>query len=325
MSSTTAPSGLARARRGLAPGGPGAGSPNPGHVNRKSKLSAQATRTFFWLLLPSVVLLVLIHGYPLIHAGVQATHDGDLLQTGNFVGGENFATVLSSPAFWKAAQFTLWFTIVGVFGSWLVGLGLALLLRTKIPAGPTFKVLLLLPWVVPIVVSSTAWNWLVATPDSLVPSLFRNLGLGTPLFLADPNLAAITVMVFKVWVSFPFMMMMISAALASVDTTVYEAASMDGATRFQQFTQITLPLIARSTYISWILMTIFCVNDFPTIYLLTGGGPVSATTSLVVLAYRTVFQDFATGPGVAIAFLMTMTLVVISVLLYRQIRKSSVE
>jgi multiple sugar transport system permease protein len=214
---------------------------------------------------------------------------------------------------------------VGVFGSWLVGLGLALLLRTKIPAGGTFKVLLLLPWVVPIVVSSTAWNWLVATPDSLIPSLFRNLGLGTPLFLADPNLAAITVMVFKVWVSFPFMMMMISAALASVDSTVYEAASMDGATRWQQFSQITLPLIARSTYISWILMTIFCVNDFPTIYLLTGGGPVNATTSLVVLAYRTVFQDFATGPGVAIAFLMTMTLVVISVLLYRQIRKSSVE
>ncbi|MCX2750490.1 sugar ABC transporter permease [Arthrobacter sp. MI7-26] len=320
MSTTTAQSGLARARRGLAPGGPGGGP-----SNRKSKLSSQTRRTFFWLLLPSIVLLVLIHGYPLVYAGVQATHDGSLIDTGNFVGVENFGHVLSSPAFWKAAQFTLWFTIVGVFGSWLVGLGLALLLRTKIPAGGTFKILLLLPWVVPIVVSSTAWNWLVATPDSLIPSLFRSLGLGTPLFLADPNLAAVMVMAFKVWVSFPFMMMMISAALASVDTTVYEAASMDGASKWQQFSQITLPLIARSTYISWILMTIFCVNDFPTIYLLTGGGPVDATTSLVVLAYRTVFQDFQTGPGVAIAFLMTLTLVVVSVFLYRQIRKSSVE
>jgi multiple sugar transport system permease protein len=80
MSSTTTQSGLARARRGLAPGGSGT---VPG--KRKSKLSAQATRTFFWLLLPSVVLLVLIHGYPLIYAAIQATHDGDLLQTGNFV------------------------------------------------------------------------------------------------------------------------------------------------------------------------------------------------------------------------------------------------
>jgi multiple sugar transport system permease protein len=319
MALTTAQTGLSRARRGVAPGGPG----KP--ANRKSKLSSQTRKTFLWLLLPSVVLLILIHGYPLVYAGIQATHNGSLLDTGEFVGLDNFATVLASEAFWKAARFTLIFTIVGVFGSWLLGLGLALLLRTKIPAGGTFKVLLLLPWVVPIVVSSTAWNWLVGTPESLIPSICRNLGLGTPLFLADPTLAAITVCIFKVWVSFPFMMMMTSAALASVDTTVYEAASMDGATRFQQFSGITLPLIARSTYISWILMTIFCVNDFPTIYLLTGGGPVDATTSLVVLAYRTVFQDFQTGPGVAIAFLMTITLVVVSVILYRQIRKSSVE
>jgi multiple sugar transport system permease protein len=72
-------------------------------------------------------------------------------------------------------------------------------------------------------------------------------------------------------------------------------------------------------------MTIFCVNDFPTIYLLTGGGPVDATTSLVVFAYRTVFQNFQTGPGVAVAFLMTLTLVIVSALLYRQIRKAGVE
>ncbi|MDQ0261542.1 carbohydrate ABC transporter permease [Sinomonas atrocyanea] len=317
----TSTAGIARARKGLGPGGPGRAA----EPNRRSRLSTQAKRTFFWLLLPSVILLVLIHGYPLVYAAVQATHNGSLIETGQFVGLENFAAVLNSPKFWKAAEFTLVFTIVGVFGSWLVGMGLALLLRTRIPAGGTFKVLLLLPWVVPIVVSSTAWNWLVATPTSPIPTIFRALGLGAPYFLADPTLAAIMVCLFKVWVSFPFMMMMTSSALASVDGTVYEAASMDGATRWQQFTGITLPLIARSTYISWILMTIFCVNDFPTIYLLTGGGPVDATTSLVVLAYRTVFQDFQTGTGVAIAFLMTMTLVVVSALLYRQIRKSSVE
>jgi multiple sugar transport system permease protein len=84
-------------------------------------------------------------------------------------------------------------------------------------------------------------------------------------------------------------------------------------------------MIARSTYISWILMTIFCVNDFPTIYLLTQGGPVGSTASLVVLAYQTVFEQFQTGPGVAIAFLMTLVLVIISVILYRQIRKVVIE
>jgi multiple sugar transport system permease protein len=213
------------------------------------------------------------------------------------------------------------FTLVGVFGSWFVGLALALLLKTRFPVKNTFKLLLLLPWVVPVVVSATAWNWLVATPQSPLPILAEALGLGNVLFLADPLLAKVTVCVFKVWISFPFMMMMMAAALESVDNNVYEAAKVDGASRWKELTNITLPMISRSTYISWILMTIFCVNDFPTIFLLTGGGPVNATQTLVVLSYVTVFQNFQTGPGVAIAFLMTLVLIVISVALYRQIKK----
>ncbi len=284
-----------------------------------------AKMTLLLLVLPSLFLLVLINLYPFIYAFFQSLHDGSLIATGPFVGLENYKDVLTSSAFWKAAWFTLIFTIVGVFGSWLVGLGLALLLRTKIPGRGTFKVLLMLPWVVPIVVSSTAWNYLLATPQSPIPALLNAIGIDSPLFLADPTWAKITVCIFKVWVSFPFMMLMTSAALASVDNMVYEAARMDGASSWQQFRLITLPIIARSTYISWILMTIFCVNDFPTIYLLTGGGPVDATTSLVVLSYRTVFQNFQTGPGVAIAFLMTITLVIVSVILFRQIKKAATQ
>jgi multiple sugar transport system permease protein len=281
--------------------------------------------TLLLLVLPSLFLLVLINLYPFIYAFFQSLHDGSLIATGPFVGLQNYKDVLTSPAFWRAAWFTLIFTVVGVFGSWLVGLGLALLLRTKIPGRGTFKVLLMLPWVVPIVVSSTAWNYLLATPDSPIPALLNAIGINSPLFLANPTWAKITVCIFKVWVSFPFMMLMTSAALASVDSVVYEAARMDGASNWQQFRLITLPIIARSTYISWILMTIFCVNDFPTIYLLTGGGPVDATTSLVVLSYRTVFQNFQTGPGVAIAFLMTITLVIVSVVLFRSIKKAATQ
>ena len=181
--------------------------------------------------------------------------------------------------------------------------------------------LLLLPWIVPVVVSAFSWNWLVATPQSPFPMLAQALGLGNVLFLADPTLAKVTVCVFKVWISFPFMMMMMSSALASVDVNVYEASRVDGAGAWQTFHHITLPMIARSTFISWILMTIFCVNDFPTVFLLTGGGPLQSTQTLVVLAYSTVFQNFQTGPGVAIAFMMTLVLVVISVFLYRRIRK----
>jgi multiple sugar transport system permease protein len=279
--------------------------------------------TVLALVAPSVLLLLLINAYPLVSAANQSVHNGSLISPGSLVGLDNYRAVLTSAAFWQAAEFTLVFTVVGVFGSWAVGLGMALLLQADLPGRSVFKVLLLLPWVVPVVVSATSINYLVATPSSPVPSLFHALGLGTPLFLANLTWAKVTVCVYKVWVSFPFMMLMSSAALASVDKTMYEAAQMDGAGAIQQFRRITLPIIARPTYISWILMTIFCVNDFPTIYLLTGGGPVSATTTLVVLAYRTVFQNFEVGPGVAIAFLMTLTLVAVSVVLYRQIRKAA--
>lgn len=308
---------LARARRGVGLGGRSELAPRP---HRRGRLRGTAL-TLGLMVAPSVVLLIVIHGYPLVFAIIQSLHNGNLVQLGDFVGLQNYTAALTNPAFWTAARFTLIFTVTGVFGSWIIGLGLALLLRKRIHARGVFKTLLLLPWIVPIVVSSTAWNWLVATPNSPIPLLAKDLGLGTVLILANPVLAQITVCVFKVWISFPFMMLMTSSALTSVDDTVYEAARVDGASTRQTFFQITLPLISRSTYISWILMTIFCVNDFPTIYLLTGGGPVNATDTLVVLAYQTVFQNFQTGPGVAIAFIMTLVAVAISIVLFRQIRK----
>jgi multiple sugar transport system permease protein len=309
---------LARASKGV--GVAGAGN----RARRPRKRLSRTALTLLLLALPSIILLVVIHGYPLISGAIQSVHDGGLVVLGNFVGLHNYISVLSQPLFWQAARFTLIFTVVGVFGSWVIGLGLALLLRKRIHLRGLFKTLLLLPWIVPIVVSSTAWNWLVATPQSPIPVLAKELGFGSVLFLANPILAQFMVCIFKVWVSFPFMMLMASAALASVDENVYEAAKMDGATSRQTFFGITLPLIARSTYISWILMTIFCLNDFPTIFLLTGGGPVNATNTLVVLAYQTVFANFQTGPGIAIAFIMTLVAVLISIVLFRQIRKVDV-
>jgi multiple sugar transport system permease protein len=310
---------VGRAGRGVGVAGQGPAAP------RRRRRFGRGGGTLLAFALPSLFLLLLINLYPVIYAGIQSVRNGNLTEAGDFVGFSNYTSALSSPAFWQSAGFTVIFTLVGVFGSWAVGLALALLLRTKIPAGGFFKVLLLLPWVVPVVVSATSWNFLVATPQSPLPLLFSALGFPNVLFLADPTLAQVIVCIFKVWISFPFMMMMMSSALAAVDLNVYEAAKMDGASSWQTFTGITMPMIARTTFVSWILMTIFCVNDFPTIFLLTGGGPINSTTSLVVLAYRTVFENFLVGPGVAIAFIMTLVLATISVILYRQIRKVVIE
>jgi multiple sugar transport system permease protein len=148
--------------------------------------------------LPSLILLVLLNVYPVVYAGMQSLRNGDLLSAGNFVGLSNYISVVQTPAFLHATLFTIIFTVVGVFGSWSIGLALSLLLRTRIPANGLFKVLLLLPWVVPVVVSATSWNWLVATPQSPLPIIADALGFGNPLFLADPLNAQIVVCIFKV-------------------------------------------------------------------------------------------------------------------------------
>jgi multiple sugar transport system permease protein len=275
--------------------------------------------------MPAVVLMILINAYPLVFAISQSVHGGSLLVPGQFVGLQNFQDVLSDPVFWAAVRFTLVFTVCGVFGSWVLGYGLALMLRPQFAGRSLFRVLLLLPWVVPVVVTAMSWNWLTTGQDALLPVIARSLGLGNVLFLADPTLAAVIVCLFKIWITYPFTMMMATAALEGVDETVYEAAAIDGATRWKRFRFITLPLTARSTYITWVLVAIFTINDFPTIYLLTGGGPVNATTSLIVLAYQSVFRDFQPGYGVAITFMTTVVLVGVSLLMFRRIRGSRVE
>lgn len=290
---------------------------------RTSQLGRRLTLT--GLALPALVLMVVVNAYPLAFAIIQSVHSGSLITPGPFVGLANFADVLANPDFWKATWFTVIFTVSGVFGSWAVGFALAVLLKPDFPFKNTFKVLLLLPWIIPIVVTAMSWNWLIAARDSLLPSIGRALGMGNLMFLGNPTLAMITVCVFKVWISYPFMMMMCSAALESVESSIYEASAIDGANRWQQFFHIVLPVTARSTYISWILMAVFCVNDFPTIYLLTRGGPLEATTSLIVLAYKTTFLDFSPGAGIAIAFFMTAVMIGLSVVLLRQIQKSSMQ
>lgn len=324
MTTDTVVNRLDQARRGVGVSGRRPGTPS---TRRRSPL-ARAGLTLVLFAVPSLVLLVLLNLFPVVYSFLQSLQNGTpstLPTEAPFVGFSNYVGVLTSPVFIQSAIFTVIFTVVAVFGSWAVGLALALLLRTRIPGNGVFKVLLLLPWIVPVVVSATAWNWLVATPQSPVPIILGAFGLGNLNFLGDPTLAVITVCVFKVWISFPFMMMMMSSALASVDVNVYEAGKMDGASSWQMFRGITLPMVSRTTFISWVLMTIFSVNDFPTIFLLTQGGPVNATTSLIVLAYQYAFQDLQTGPATAVAFMMTAVLVVVSTVLYQQIKKASVE
>jgi multiple sugar transport system permease protein len=213
-----------------------------------------------------------------------------------------------------------------VFGGWVLGFALALLLRTRIPLTGLWRALLLLPWVIPIPVTAAGWQWLFMSKGSPVLLLLHHLGFGWVDFFDDPTLSRVMVFTFRVWLSFPFMFLLMSSALASVDRSVYEAARADGASAWQIFTRITLPMTSRTTYIAWLLMAIMCVNDYPSIELLTGGGPGNSTQTLMVLAWDNAdMYGGSIGGGIpdatAIGFLMTIVLVAVSLVLYRRIQK----
>ena len=161
MSTSTAGQGLTRARTGVAVRGSG-----PPLAPRKTRRPGASPLTLGAFAAPALFLVLLINLYPVIYAGWQSLRDGSLIDAGDFVGLQNYADVLTDPTFWAAARFTVVFTLVGVFGSWFVGLALALLLKTRFPVKNTFKLLLLLPWVVPVVVSATSWTWAMASACS---------------------------------------------------------------------------------------------------------------------------------------------------------------
>jgi multiple sugar transport system permease protein len=278
----------------------------PQFVRRRPRRSNSDAIQLRVLATPSIVILCLIGVYPIIYAVYQSLRSGTLISSGSFVGLANYKYVLTNSTFWSSARFTLIFTLAAVVGSYLVGLALALTFQAGFPGARIIKPLLLLPWVVPVVVSMTSWGWLIGTGQGLADEFTHALGLGDVGFLATPTNAVISVSVVKIWESFPFMLLVLGAAMETIDPTLYEAARVDGAGWWASTRHITLPLLRNVSFMTWILMAIFSVNDFPTVWLLTGGGPVGATQSLVVYAYELVFQEFHTGQGIAIAIFATL-------------------
>lgn len=308
-----------------ASGPPASGSPAPapGALTSPSPRRARRDLLPLGLLLPSLVLVAGILGYPLLSGLSQSLRDGTLLRPGSFVGLENYRDLLARPEFYRALSFTALFTAVSVVGSYLLGLGLALLLNLNVPGRGVFRVSLLLPWILPSVVSIICWRWMISDEQGLV-NVVRGWFGGAPIyFLSSEHWAVVSVFVVKVWRSFPFMLISLLAALQTVDRTLYEAAQIDGASRWQTFRFISWPHLTGISVVLWILMAIWTVNDFDTIWLLTGGGPSDATQSLITLAFNDTFTRGNVGQGAAGAVVMLVLLLGLASLLLRRPRREA--
>jgi ABC-type sugar transport system permease subunit len=270
------------------------------------------------LLIPSALLIALINIYPFATGFYYSLQNGTLLQSGEFVGLANFVQLFRMPEFHNALRFSAIFALFSVFGSWLLGLLLALLLNQNFPARGFFRVALLLPWIIPSIVSIVSWRWMIGDATGLVNVALGVFGIEPIYFLSSGPLATFSVIVVKIWRSFPFMMLSLLAALQTINRESYEAASIDGADVWQSFRYITLPHLLPISVVLWILMTIWSVNDFETPWLLTQGGPSNATENLSVLAYRYTFNLNNVGIGAAISFFTMLMLMIFAIVLLRQ-------
>jgi arabinogalactan oligomer/maltooligosaccharide transport system permease protein len=238
--------------------------------------------------------------------------------TYEFVGVDNYVTIITSGVFWEKLTWTVVWTVACVALHYGIGLGLALLLNRKLRFRSAYRLILILPWAIPAFVSAFIWRYLYNSDYGVLNGLLEAVGLGAVGWLDDPVTARIAVIAVNVWLGVPFMMVAMLGGLQSVPGELYEAAEVDGASPWQRFTNITVPGLRTVSSTVVLLGTIWTFNMFPVIYLVSGGGPGSSTEILVTYAFREAFTSVRNYSGSAAWGVLILLLLIVLALVYRR-------
>ncbi|BCB75260.1 sugar ABC transporter permease [Phytohabitans flavus] len=268
---------------------------------------------------PALIYLLVFMVYPILYTFYLSFRGANAVNflsgTAPFVGLDNYRAVLSSPTFVRTLVITLTFTICSLAFQHVIGFALALFFNREFPFVRLFRALLLLGWMLPAVVNASLWRWMFSGSFGVVNSLLETVGLGGLQhdWLTDPNTALGAVIVADVWVGIPFHMLLLHAGLQSLPGSVYEAARIDGASAWRQFTSITVPLMRPIMFTALLLGFVQTFKSFDIIYVMTGGGPAGATTVLPVSVYNLSFDYFQFGQGAAAANILLVIPLLLSI------------
>ena len=262
-------------------------------------------------LAPAIGLLLVFLTYPLGLGIWLAFTDTTIGQRGIYVGLENFQYLLKDPLWWNAVFYSVFYTAVATFGKFALGFWLALLLNNHFPFKSLIRAIVLLPWIVPTVLSALAFWWIYDSQFSIISWSLIKLGLihSNINFLGDTEWARASVIFANVWRGVPFVAITLLAGLQTVSPSLYEAATLDGATGWQRFRFITYPLLTPIIAVVMTFSVLFTFTDFQLIWALTRGGPVNATHLMATLSYQRGIISGRLGEGAAIATAMIPFLV----------------
>jgi multiple sugar transport system permease protein len=269
---------------------------------------------YMWtvFVLPAFFLLILVLGWPAITSILYSFQPTQAGETGYTLG--SYKALLKDPFF----KTTFWNTAVFVFFSvgshMILGLAVAMVLNTALPAKPVFRVIALLPWVVPDVVAGIIWKWMYNPIYGSLNDLLIKVGmLENPVeWLSNPKLAMTSAILVNLWRGFPFVMLILLAGLQAIPKHLYEAAAIDGASKLTQFIHVTLPGLRKMIVVALALDIVWEVRRFGLIQTMTQGGPGILTEVLSTYTYKQYFQFFRFEYASAISVVMTFVLLMIS-------------
>jgi multiple sugar transport system permease protein len=276
---------------------------------------------FSWLMmaLPLLFLAALV-GYPLVYGVLLSLEDRPVAQPGTFVGLKNFVTDAHDAIFWQVVANTFIYTVAATILKMIGGLGLALAMNQHFRMKNIVRAVLLLPFIVPTVLSTVAWLWMLDPAFSVVNRMLIELGVPKPgpSWLGNPYLAMFSIIMINTWRGLPFYGITLLAGLQTVPPELYEAATIDGASGWDRFWYVTLPLLKPIILIVTLFSVIFTFADFQLVYVLTHGGPQNATQLFATYAFDIGMGagQLGLGASVALAMLPALGLLIIALTLY---------
>jgi len=257
-------------------------------------------------MLPAAALLLMFLTYPLGLGLWLGFTDARIGRAGHWVGLENFESLLGDALARLSLFNTLFYTVVASVVKFMLGLWLAMLLNRSLPCKAFLRAVVLLPFIVPTALSAIAFWWIYDAQFSVVSWAFARMGVIDHYinFLGDPWMARMSVIIANVWRGVPFVAICLLAGLQTISPSLYEAASLDGATEWQKFRYVTLPLLTPIIAVVMTFSVLFTFTDFQLIYVLTRGGPLNATHLMATLSFQRAIPGGNLGEGAALAIAM---------------------
>ena len=282
---------------------------------------------FSWLMVgPPVLFLLLLVGYPFFYGIWLSLMNRPVASEGTFVGLANYIADWNDPVFWQVVLNTFVYTAVATVLKMVGGLGLALVMNQDFRFKNLTRALLLLPFIVPTVLSTIAWQWILDPAFSVVNWVLKAADIADPgpSWLGNPHLAMFSLVIVNTWRGLPFYAITLLAGLQTIPPDLYEAATIDGAGRWGRFRYVTLPLLMPIIFIVTMFSVIFTFADFQLIYVLTRGGPANATHVFATYAFDIAMGAGQFGQGAAIALSMVppLALIILAMAIYMRPSKS---